>query len=67
MREPEIDPRPNRPSRSADGRSDPSAARPGTRRAYRPPRLKEYGRLAELTRFGGSEILDSGSGLGDLA
>lgn len=31
---------------------------------YRAPRLVAYGRLTDVTRFGGSEIVDSGSGLG---
>lgn len=34
---------------------------------YRPPRLVVYGRLTEITRFGGSETVDSGpDNLGDL-
>lgn len=33
-------------------------------RPYRSPRLANYGRLADVTRFGGSQIVDSGSGLG---
>jgi hypothetical protein len=40
----------------------PGAAAPP--RQYRPPRLECHGRLAELTRFGGSQIIDSGGGLG---
>lgn len=32
------------------------------RRRYHGPRFERCGRLAELTRFGGSQILDSGSG-----
>ena len=31
---------------------------------YRSPRLVTYGRLTDVTRFGGSQIVDSGSGLG---
>ena len=34
------------------------------RRAYATPRLQSLGRLSRVTRFGGSEIVDSGSGLG---
>jgi len=34
------------------------------RRAYSAPRLQSLGRLSRFTRFGGSEIVDSGSGLG---
>ena len=37
---------------------------PGSRRTYRPPVLECLGRLAEVTRFGGSDIVDSGGGLG---
>lgn len=37
------------------------------RRPYHPPRLECHGRLAELTQFGGSQILDSGGGLGNQA
>lgn len=36
-----------------------------SRRPYQRPRLEIYGRLTDLTRFGGSEIVDSGGGLGD--
>lgn len=36
----------------------------GARRPYLAPRLERHGRLAEMTRFGGSQIVDSGSGLG---
>ncbi|HUP42884.1 MAG TPA: lasso RiPP family leader peptide-containing protein [Thermoanaerobaculia bacterium] len=31
---------------------------------YRPPRLVSYGRLADVTQFGGSDVNDSGSNLG---
>ena len=42
-----------------------AAIEPGPdRRPYRAPRLVEYGRLTDVTRFGGSEIVDSGAGLG---
>jgi len=42
-----------------------TAARPAAApRAYSPPRLEALGRLAEMTRFGGSDIVDSGGGLG---
>lgn len=55
--------------RSANGKPDAthSERRAGEDRARRPylaPRLERHGRLAEMTRFGGSQILDSGSGLG---
>ncbi len=36
------------------------------RKAYRAPRLKVFGRIAELTRFGGSQAVDSGVGLGNI-
>lgn len=36
----------------------PAERRP--RRPYAPPRLTVHGRLAEMTRFGGSEVVDSG-------
>ena len=36
----------------------------GPRRTYGPPSFERHGRLAEVTRFGGSEVLDSGGGLG---
>lgn len=29
---------------------------------YHPPRLVCYGRVAEITQFGGSQVVDSGSG-----
>lgn len=35
------------------------------RAPYRPPRLTIYGRLADLTRFGGSQVVDSG-GIGNI-
>lgn len=31
---------------------------------YRAPRLVAYGCLTDVTRFGGSQIVDSGGGLG---
>lgn len=42
-------------------------AEPGRAKlAYRPPRLVCYGRLAEVTQFGGSQLVDSGNNLGNL-
>lgn len=39
----------------------------GSRRPYAPPRLEVHGELAELTRFGGSQAIDSGANsLGNL-
>ncbi len=46
-------------------RALPSRSRQRVRKPYTPPRLKSYGRLAELTRFGGSQVVDSGAGLGN--
>lgn len=44
----------------------PRTARPSPR-AYRAPRLVAYGCLTDVTRFGGSEMVDSGStGLGPM-
>jgi hypothetical protein len=34
------------------------------RKPYRTPRLECHGRLVDLTRFGGSQVVDSGGGLG---
>lgn len=47
-------------ARTERGQGQPRAPR----RPYRPPRLSCHGRLVDLTRFGGSEVLDSGGGLG---
>jgi hypothetical protein len=44
--------------------ASPSPALAGSRLAYRPPRLECHGRLSEVTRFGGSQVVDSGAGLG---
>lgn len=44
-------------------RASRTAARPAPK-PYRAPRLVAYGCLTEVTRFGGSQIVDSGSGLG---
>lgn len=46
-------------------RSEGEITVPRSRRPYHPPRLECHGRLAELTRFGGSQIIDSGGGLGN--
>lgn len=42
---------------------EPADAR-GARRPYRAPRLLCHGTVVDLTRFGGSAVLDSGGGLG---
>jgi hypothetical protein len=47
-----------------DGHPPREDRAPRGRRPYRSPRLEDLGRLAEVTQFGGSEIVDSGSGLG---
>lgn len=33
---------------------------PRPRKPYRRPRLAAYGRLTDVTRFGGSQVVDSG-------
>lgn len=38
---------------------------PTPRQPYCAPRLECHGRLADVTRFGGSQIIDSGGGLGN--
>ncbi len=35
------------------------------RKRYHTPHLKIYGRITELTHFGGSQVVDSGVGLGN--
>jgi len=61
--------RPRRPDpaetvgdRAAADSRPPSATRPP--KPYRRPRLVAYGRLTDVTQFGGSQVVDSGSGLG---
>lgn len=39
---------------------------PRSPRPYHSPRLVRYGRLTDITRFGGSQVLDTGGNLGDL-
>lgn len=60
---------PERKSRGArDDQDVPAVAGPAPRssgtKPYRAPRLVVYGCLTEVTRFGGSQVVDSGSGLG---
>lgn len=69
MKSPEQRPRPiHEPEGGVAGpgfgpaEAGPSAPGP---KPYRTPRLVTYGRLAEVTRFGGSEVLDSGGDLGN--
>ena len=45
-------------------RPDGPATARGARRPYRAPRLECHGTVVDLTRFGGSQVLDSGGGLG---
>lgn len=49
------------PSSDAESRSASPTSKP-----YRSPRLVSYGRLTQVTQFGGSQILDSGGNLGNL-
>lgn len=51
----------DRPATDGGPRSGPSSPKP-----YRSPRLVSYGRLTEVTQFGGSQITDSGNNLGNL-
>jgi hypothetical protein len=51
---------------AAPGSSSEPPFRSRSRKPYRPPRLVVYGSLTEITRFGGSEVVDSGGGLGAL-
>lgn len=39
-------------------------ARRSSPKPYQAPRMVAYGRLSDVTRFGGSQIVDSGGGLG---
>lgn len=69
MKSPDQRPRPDQePESDVPGAGSPEAgpqAPPRGRKAYRSPRLVTYGRLAEITRFGGSRIVDSGGDLGN--
>lgn len=58
--------RPDPEPLSVEHAAPATEARPRSRRPYHPPRLVAYGRLTEMTRFGGSQTLDSGSNLGNL-
>ncbi len=35
-------------------------------KVYSRPVLRSYGRLADITQFGGSQVVDTGGGLGNL-
>lgn len=67
MSPPQI-PRPPEQERNDEAGDSLSAAsgvlRRRPRRPYHTPRLTAYGRLTEITRFGGSQVIDSGGGLG---
>ena len=40
----------------------PGNAVPATRKPYLQPALQSYGKLVDVTGFGGSQVLDSGIG-----
>lgn len=58
-------PEPERSAGDAASAESPPPPSAGAARTYRRPCLERHGRLAEVTRFGGSQIVDSGGGLGD--
>jgi len=62
MRPAETPPRPDSATSAGDRVPADSGALPetGRRKPYRRPRLVSYGRLADVTRMGGSEAVDSG-------
>jgi hypothetical protein len=66
MNPPEMQRRPDVAQTAADRASADlgtiSATRPP--KPYRRPRLVAYGRLTDVTQFGGSQVVDSGAGLG---
>jgi len=57
------DTEPKAGSAEPTGRSGPCENR--NRRKYEPPRIESYGKLDEVTLFGGSNVVDSGGGLGN--
>jgi hypothetical protein len=57
-------PKPEEAAGGDDHHRAGSAAPADSRWPYSPPRLRRHGRLAELTCFGGSQVVDSGAGLG---
>lgn len=65
MRPPQPSAQPSSQEVSEERRPPPGGSG-RTRKPYRAPRLTEYGRLTELTRFGGSQVVDSGGGLGNM-
>lgn len=68
MSPPDTPRRPDPAPTTGDRVSTPDGPAPETRspKPYRTPRLVSYGRLAELTEFGGSQVVDSGNNLGNL-
>lgn len=52
------------PDGETRGRAGASRTARPSPRPYRAPRLVAYGCLTDVTRFGGSQIVDSGGGLG---
>lgn len=46
---------------SEKSRPEPKAAPPGGRKAYRKPRLEEFGHVAKLTQSGGSTKNEPGN------
>lgn len=66
MKPPETPRRPGPEQNAGDRAFAASGPLPETRlpKPYRPPRLVAYGRLADVTQFGGSQVVDSGGGLG---
>lgn len=63
MRPAETPPRPDSATSAGDRVPADFGALPetGRRKPYRRPRLISYGRLADVTRMGGSEVNDSGT------
>lgn len=59
-----IEPEEGPPSPRAREVPPPTGVGPVPARPYAPPRLERYGRLAEITHFGGSQVVDSGTSLG---
>jgi hypothetical protein len=66
MNPPEMPRRPDVAQTAADRASAALGPGPATRppKPYRRPRLVAYGRLTDVTQFGGSQVVDSGAGLG---
>ncbi|MFP3940664.1 MAG: hypothetical protein ACLF0P_10185 [Thermoanaerobaculia bacterium] len=67
MKPPEKRPRPDEAPERGVPNPEPPEEAPSLRgsKRYRSPRLVTYGRLTDLTRFGGSQVQDSGGDLGN--